>query len=345
MNGEATLKQLARIEADQHAARLRGTERQLKDARRSIEKWIAKFEEAEERLDVALALKQARRGKALKVSATSDKARRTESTAFLIGSDWHVEETVDPATCNGRNVFNLGVADARIKNFFTKGYRLCEIQRSATDINTLVVALLGDHMTGYIHEELVEDNSLSPTQTILWLMPRIESGLNFLRRQFKRVVVVCAVGNHGRTTEKRRVSTAYKNSYEWLMYHLLAQRFEGSNVEFKIVNSYHNLLPVYDYTIRFHHGDNIRFQGGVGGLYIPARKKIHQWNNETRAHLDVFGHHHQFSDGGSFISNSSLIGYNAFAVSIGATYEPPTQTFFLVHPQRFKTLVAPVWLE
>jgi hypothetical protein len=200
-------------------------------------------------------------------------------------------------------------------------------------------------MAGYIHEELLEDNSLSPTQTILWLMPRIEAGLRMLAKQFKRVVVVCSVGNHGRTTLKPRAATGYKNSYEWLMYHILAQRFEGTNVEFQITNGYHNNLTVYDWTIRFHHGDAIRYQGGIGGLYIPARKKIHSWNNETRAHLDVFGHHHQFSDGGAFISNGSLIGYNAFAVKIGASYEPPTQSFFLIHPTRFKTLVSPIWVE
>jgi len=53
---------------------------------------------------------------------------------------------------------------------------------------------------------------------------------------------------------------------------------------------------------------------------------------------------HQFKDGGNFICNGSLIGYNAFALSIKADYEKPKQAFFLVDKKRGKSIVAPIWL-
>jgi hypothetical protein len=69
-------------------------------------------------------------------------------------------------------------------------------------------------------------------------------------------------------------------------------------------------LQIYDVTVRFHHGHSIRYAGGVGGIYIPTNKAIAQWNKGRHADLDVFGHFHQLRDGGNFICNGSLIGYN-----------------------------------
>jgi rhodanese-related sulfurtransferase len=40
------------------------------------------------------------------------------------------------------------------------------------------------------------------------------------------IKVVCKFGNHGRTGEKIRISTGYKNSYEWMVYHFIAAEFE-----------------------------------------------------------------------------------------------------------------------
>ena len=86
----------------------------------------------------------------------------------------------------------------------------------------------------------------------------------------------------------------------------------------------------------------MRYGGGVGGLTIPVNKAIAQWDKLHQVDLDVFGHFHQFMDGGKFISNGSLIGYNAYAMSIKAGFEPPKQAMFLIDKKRFKTFVAPI---
>jgi hypothetical protein len=323
-------------------SKVKGLEKRVRDKGQQIESLMEEIRRAEERLATALSLRDYDKLPPLQVRAP---AGRHESTAFMIGSDWHSEETVNPATVNNRNEYNLTIADQRQERFWMNGLRMVQIHRNSTDINTVVVGLLGDHMTGYIHEELVEGNSLSPAETVLWLLPRIERGLRLIAKNVKRLVVVCAFGNHGRTTIKRRIATAYKNSYEWMMYHLLARSLAGTNIEFRISNGYHNLIEVYGRIIRFHHGDAIRYGGGVGGLYIPVHKAIDKWNSDTKAYLDVFGHWHQFRDGGSFISNGSLIGHSPFAVEIKAGFEIPTQAFFLIHQRLGKTVVAPIFVD
>ncbi len=97
-------------------------------------------------------------------------------------------------------------------------------------------------------------------------------------------------------------------------------------------------------TIRFQHGHMVKYGGGVGGLTIPLNKAIAQWNRGKHADLDVLGHFHQMFDGGNFIVNGSLIGYDSFALSIKASYEKPKQALFLIDRKRGRTFTCPILL-
>ena len=113
-------------------------------------------------------------------------------------------------------------------------------------------------------------------------------------------------------------------------------------IKWIIPEGIHSYLDIYDTTIRFHHGHAVKYGGGVGGIYIPVNKAIAQWNKGRRADLDVFGHFHQLRDGGNFLCNGSLVGYNAFALSIKADYEPPKQALFLIDKKRGRTCTWPI---
>jgi hypothetical protein len=83
----------------------------------------------------------------------------------------------------------------------------------------------------------------------------------------------------------------------------------------------------------------------VGGIYIPVHKALAGWNRGQRADLDLFGHFHQQVDGGSFVCNGSLIGYNAFALSIKAALERPQQTLLLIDKKRGRTCTWKILVE
>jgi hypothetical protein len=273
-----------------------------------------------------------------------------EATAFAIASDWHAEERVRADSVNQLNEFSLAIAEKRIERFFQRIVRLTEIERNGTKIENLVLGLLGDLMTGYIHEELQESNGLSPVQAIVWLRDRILSGLEYLRKNggFKRIVIVCAYGNHGRTTKKPRHATGAANSYEWLLYQVLAKDAEMAgmtDIEWNIASSYHTYLSVYGRNIRLHHGDSLRYEGGIGGLTIPVEKAIASWNKARVADLDIFGHWHTQQQNPKWVSNGSLIGFNAFSISIKAPFEPPQQTYFLFDSKRGRTATSPIFVE
>lgn len=317
--------------AKAHAVEIAAMEKKVEERQRFAE-------ECAKQRDIALAID--RRPKVRPILAKEDAA--SEAVAVVLASDWHYEETVDPTSVSGLNEFNLEIADKRIEKFAQSVVRLTDIQRGGTDINTLVLAMLGDFITGYIHEELVESNSLSPTQAIERISGKIASVISHFKKNFKRVIIPCSYGNHGRTTKKPRASTGAANSYEWLMYRLLSKYVDG--VEWHVADGYHNYLNIYDWTTRFHHGDGLTYNGGIGGLTIPVEKAIAAWNKGIVAHLDCFGHWHTSQQNPKWLCNGSLIGYSAYALQIKAPFEPPSQTFFLMDPKRGRTVTAPIFL-
>lgn len=271
-----------------------------------------------------------------------------EATAVVLASDWHSEERVDGTTINGLNEFTLAIAKDRINRFFVNVARLIRAKQKAIRVRTLILALLGDFISGYIHEELMESNQLPPIEAVINVQNHIASGIRYLLANTDvSLLLPCHSGNHGRTTRRVHQATERGNSLEYFMYHVLANTFSSEpRAKVQIAGGYHSYTDIGGFKIRWHHGHNIRYWGGVGGLTIPLRKAVAQWNRSGPVDLDCIGHFHQLSYGGNFIVNGSLIGYGPFALSIKADFERPKQAFFLVnHRRREVTDFSPVWLD
>jgi len=279
----------------------------------------------------------------------------SESAAVVLWSDWHNEELVDPSKVNGLNNFNLEIFHNRATRLFQGTQRLWYLLNKDTKISTMVVGLLGDFISGNLHGDQQESNQLGPTMAIENASKEIITGLKFLleHTDIKEFVVVCKSGNHGRFTIKQRHNTESENSLEYLMYCNLSRLFENEpRVKFVVEKGYLSHVVLFDnYTIRFHHGHDIKYAGGVGGIYIPTLKKIGAWNRSCipgipPVALDCFGHFHQYIDADNFVANGSLIGYNPYSIAIGAPFQAPQQAMFLVNKRfKAKTIATPVFME
>lgn len=273
-----------------------------------------------------------------------------EMVAVAMGSDWHVEETIPAVKAQYRNEYNLAIADASIQRFFQAQIDLVEHHRASKRvvIRQMVCAFSGDLMSGYIHEELLESNALSPIMTALWLKPRIEAGIRLLldKGKMERVLVPWSYGNHGRTTPKKRIATGAENSYEYMLGRILEDTFKDDpRVVFDTSPTPHQYAQVFDYTLHFHHGDSIGYGGGVGGVGIPLLKAVPAWNVVRPAHWHCIGHFHQLRDYGPAMINGSLIGYGPYSMEIKAPFEEPQQLFFLVDSKRGKCHTTPLWVR
>ncbi len=270
-----------------------------------------------------------------------------EATACALASDWHIEERVDSASVNGVNEYNLEIARARAQRFFSGFSYLTRYHQDHFAIRNGLLWLGGDLITGYLREENLEHNELSPVQAIAELHEWIAAGVRqYLHEtEVQTLRIVCNSGNHGRLTDKVRPSTREANSIEWLLYVGLAREFKNEpRVEFVLPMGSQTYVKIYDVTIRFTHGDETKFGGGVGGIMIPIRKAIAKWQTVRYADVTAMGHYHQEYFLRDLLVNGSLIGYNNYGLSIAAPYEDPRQSFFLVDSRRGVSMPATIWV-
>lgn len=323
--------------------------RERRDAgeyRKRYEYTADQLDQAEARLAVALALQDTPDIIRIPRNESLD---RNEGCAMLLWSDWHVEERVDKARVNGHNHYNPDIATARAKKLVANSLAMTKLARQDIQLDTCVLWLGGDFINGYIHDELEETNFMSPTEATMFAYQLLISGIQHLvdHGKFKRIVVPCNFGNHGRTTHKKRISSGYKNSYEWMLYGMLRRHFaDCDKLEFIIPESSYTYVDVFGHTIRTFHGDEIGYGGGIGGVSIPLIKKVHRLNTQRFAHMNVIGHFHQLCYPSRDITmNGSMVGFSPYAEWLGCTPEPPMQGFRLLDAKRGFTLTTPIFCE
>lgn len=335
-------RELRTVGSDIEIRRLKG---QLKAANERYNMALQEIEEWQSRVELIEPLG----GAASSGWKPSKTTSREGTTAILVETDWHLEERIDSDVVNGMNVATPDILAARVRRSIDKGIEMIDAWRQSFKVDEIYLALLGDVITGYIHEELEESNYLSPTEAIVLAEQLIVDAIDLLLREsgVKKLTVPCCHGNHGRTTKKKRIKTGHLNSFEWLLYKQLERRYAKSrqNVEFRVANGIHNIQEIRGHVVRFHHGDSLKFNGGVGGITIPANKAIHQWNRSIPAALDVFGHWHQFLETWNFVSCGCLIGYSDFALSIKAEFQPPTQTLIFMSRSHGKVAALPIFVR
>lgn len=271
----------------------------------------------------------------------------SEAVAIALLSDTHYEEEVKPDTVGGRNRYNLDIAKVRNDEFFERVVRMIRKERQDIRIDKLVLGILGDLITGNIHDSVSMDSCLlAPIDACIFAQEMIESGIRFILENEPKleVVVVCKFGNHSRTTKFVHINNEGGYATEKLIYANLASRFkEEKRVTFIVEDSYLTHIDIMGRMVRFHHGHFVRYAGGVGGLTIPLNKAIDGWNDDhLHTAFDCLGHFHNYHPMGRFVVNGSMIGYNSFAVSLKVKFQPALQAFFLVDRKRGKTVHIPI---
>lgn len=272
-----------------------------------------------------------------------------EATAVALASDWHLEEMVAPSNDTFGNAFNLSIGDLRVSRYFSAIEWAIRHSQSAFKIRDLVLWPGGDLTTGQLHDENLETGQLAPLEAMLRVQSLFVAGVRMLLDSdigLERIDMPCSYGNHGRFTKRMRAGTGAGHNSDWLMYQNMAAIFaDEPRVNIYADKAEHQFHTVYDYRLHFHHGHRVNYGGGVGGITIPVNKATSQWDKVRSCHYHHYGHFHQYIDTGSTIVNGSLIGFNAYAMSIKATPEVPQQAFYLLDSKRGKSTRMPLWVS
>lgn len=268
-----------------------------------------------------------------------DKAKH-HGTPVLMLSDLHLDEVVDLHEMDGMNEYNREIAEQRLYNIIEGTIKLVKNYVSGIEVDGIVAALLGDIITGTIHEELAVTNEAPVPDTIVHWVPIIASALKRLADEFGHVYVPCVSGNHDRTTMKTPKKQRAQSSYSWIIYNWLADTCrDDERIQFSITPSPEQIIEVYDTRFLLSHGDSFRSAGGVGGIYPALLKWLlrkHSIYAEVRKPWDIalIGHWHQLRWLEDCYVNGSLKGYDEYAKDGGFAFELPRQGLFIVTPER-----------
>jgi len=279
--------------------------------------------------------------------ASPPRITRGEAVAILLLSDLHLEEVVTPETVNGLNEFNPKIAEKRLKTVVDRWLKIVAGQyRSLSTVDECVVWLGGDLISGYIHDELVESNSLSPIEACVFAERLLEAAIRTIveHGKFKKLTVICNDGNHDRTTHKVRAATRSKNAYSTLVYgHLRGRLAEFKQIAWDIAKGQFSYLDILGRKFRFVHGDGVKFGGGVGGIAIPLNKAVEKWDKSIKADFTCLGHFHrwEYSRSGKWLINGCLPGATPYGLQYGAT--EPMQTAMLVTRERGVVDAKPIF--
>lgn len=319
---------------------------ELSELREQVRLLRGDLDSAERRLDIALTLDEAR-GKLKAKTPPAPKVSDDAAAFMLLVSDLHVGERVDSDSVSGRNEYNPEIAKQRMRNLIRGAMWMIKTWRAGWNIGHAVVWIGGDLISNNIHPDLAESNYLSPTEELLLAQGMIVDLLDALAADPKitRIDVPTSFGNHGRTTADRRVSTGWKNSYEWLLYKMLQRHYAGHpKIVVHVSQDEISRLDVLGWKLRFNHGDQLKYQGGVGGLTVPLLKWLSKLDATEPADYTFIGHWHDYLDVGNAVVNNSLIGWSPYAQRVAA-YAPPSQVCCLIEKKRGKRMSTEIFVD
>ena len=346
------VKDLAEVPIDTtELSKTHRTETKLRESEREKKELMQELALAKEKYDIGMELKGYTPNY---TSYKKKKGTKRQAVAIAMLSDVHAEERIKPETCGFKNELTLDITSESLKANYVNSARVANIWAQDIQINELVCWIGGDIIHGNMSKAFSRDNFLQPKDAILWTLDRICDGIKYYLDNTKfNLSIIFSIGNHGRSTDYMHYEEVWESAWEAMLYDLIVREFRtNSRVNFPTYHnkSYYSVYRVFDYDIRFHHGDAIRYAGGIGGPLTGSNKAIMKWNKEPEdhVHLDIHGHYHTLgldNMGVNICSNGSIAGYGSYALRGQFGFEHPKQGLVMIDSEMGKSVTAPIWIR
>jgi len=270
--------------------------------------------------------------------------KRTPETVVALWSDFHIGEVVSGEETDGLAWYDFETFAARFQKMIDTSLSICFDKLTGYNLPRLEVFMLGDMVSGVIHDELVETSDGTVMEWLLDGAHVVAQGLRDLAAEFPEVRVTCVVGNHGRLSKQVRFKKRYVN-FDYLFYRLVALELrDQTNIEFDIPKSFWRLVDVSGHKFLILHGDNIKSWNGIPWYGIErAMLRLTNLLASQRRFFDYAcaGHFHNAGTldrvNGELILNGSMPGGNEFSIGALFASTKPRQLIFGVHPDKGKT--------
>ena len=265
-------------------------------------------------------------------------------------SDTHIGESVNLEQMGRLNEYNLDIFNRRLYGWANQLLNLVNYRRNIATVDDLIVPMLGDMISGDIHDELARSNIANCMEQMIRGANLIAQSLMFIAPHFKTITVPCVVGNHGRMTRKPPMKDKYMD-WDYMLYQWVSAFCKKqNNITFDIPKSFLNTFNVYNQTILMMHGDSI---SGAGSNMAIARainslRGVFQYRNSVAnelgtergtMHFDsaMIGHFHRIDEidigTGELHICGCMKGPDEFALQRLHTASKPKQLVTYWHPK------------
>ena len=187
-------------------------------------------------------------------------------------SDTHIGEHVFKDQMRGLNEYNFEIFNKRMYGWANQILKHTSYRRQIAPVDELIVPMLGDMISGDIHEELARSNMANCMEQMIRGASIIAQALMYLAPHYTKIKVPCVVGNHGRMTRKPPMKDKYMD-WDYMLYQWVASFCKNQeNIEFNIPRSYITTLKVHYKVVLITHGDCISGAGSSGAILTSITK-------------------------------------------------------------------------
>ena len=279
-------------------------------------------------------------------------------------TDTHVGEKVFSQQMMTMNAYDFTVFSRRLSGWANQVLKLATYRRNICTIDELMVPMLGDMVSGDIHEELSRTNLDNCMMQMMYAASSIAQALMFLAPHFKTIKVPCVVGNHGRMTRKPPMKDKYMDwdylAYQWMAAFCANQK----NIQFDIPKSFAHIVDIAGKNVLMFHGDAISGGGSSASIsrMIGNMRGVVQFKQALESTIvehdgvmpgnfsDVMmGHFHRIDvmdigTGSAYICGT-MKGGDEFALQRVQAMTPPKQVVTYWHPHYGNVGMEVVYLD
>lgn len=252
--------------------------------------------------------------------------------------DWHVGKVQPPDEIEGFGEFSPELAKSRMASYVRAFSKWVEAHRSVYTINELSILVLGDLISGMIHDELMVTAAYPvPVQVVEAARLLSWSIAQLSPRYAKTVVHFVVEDNHSRLTHKPQSSQAGLNSFNYLVGMFTRERLlDVPNLSFNIYPQFQRTVEVGGRHYLLSHGHKV--QGWAGFPYYGLERRAHREAMKRmvtgigKFDRVIIGHWHAPLCHPYYWIGGSLSGTDAYDHSAGR-HAPPSQAAWMVHPR------------
>ena len=218
-------------------------------------------------------------------------------------SDLHFNELVDLP----HNKYSFEVAAKRLKRLANEVYYTF----GTRGISNVLIACTGDLMNSDRRMDELLSNATNRSKATFLAVDILSQFIAEIAENFN-VSVASVTGNEGRVDKEPGWDEALAtHNYDWTIHGMLAQRFQGSKVNFVHGDPIEQVLNVAGSNFLLLHGITL---GAKANLTDIVTKLIGKYaGRDVRIDYVIFGHVHEASVGDIYSRSSSLVGANAYS--------------------------------